>query len=83
LHVGNQWIYIEYQLVDTSTIAFVGPLSFIDTVTDTVVLVVRRSDVAVDSSWFGRGIGLLKRRIHTFGIASSVTWDLEDYTLTK
>jgi hypothetical protein len=83
LQVGNSWIYSDYQHVDTSAIAFVWPSSFNDTVTDTVVLVVRRSDVVVDSSWYGRGVGLLKRRLHSFSGDSGVMWDLENYTLAN
>lgn len=82
---GTSWLWRSSQLTDTLTIESIDPGSFNGVPIDTVVLVVRRSAIARDSSWYGRGVGLLKRRLTSWvngpGTNFYASWDLEDYTL--
>ncbi len=83
LNVGYSWAYSDSQ---SFAIAYTGPYSFDTTTIDTAVLVVRRSGTAyVDSSWFGRDIGLLKKRIHYFSQwdTTRTTWDLRSYLIVR
>lgn len=63
LVVGNAWRFVYNDTTITNyTIASIGPLKFNGTHIDSVVLVVAVSNWGTDSSWYCRGIGLLKRR---------------------
>jgi len=82
LVVGNNWICNWGSYVDSFSIVSVGYSSFKGNTVYTVS-VVQISPSVIDTSWYGEGIGLLKRRMHSLQDGGIWSWDLESYNIVQ